>query len=580
MTSLARWRMLLPKVRRCLRAYPNVTGVGLGLRESSDPSRGPVWRVYVTSKLPECELSSDAIVPATLLGLATDVIATHVGRPTANAPKVYTAGVEIESNGPGVPDRAEGALGCFARDQANRPVLLTCSHVMFPGFVALPQVGIYQPDYSSCCSGGDEIATPVFDPKEVVNGQFKGGFKTKLGEVQIPAPNEKGYKTSLNQLCSETDCAIARLKPGVMFENVLRTPGEDILIKGANPNVLSIPFFKAGTTPPKESYVRVFTPRQGGGKLIFATLLWTKTSEIPDSIAVDENTPNEYRHTPLFHRGISEDAKRDLMAGTLPSINQFLILPRARPIPGENDYNKFYGQPNQTLTFEHGDSGSIVIDHDGFVIGQVVRMLKFNPQQFLEKPAERNLIEFTSVGSIGVASPIRDVLAQLNITIPENGFSGTAPSEGTATLVFVSGFSENPEIAARRRGAERLREGLRACRRGKLLLGKIAQHRREVRHLLTTVRAISAAWRDLNAPGFYSHCVQSALDPDHVIPMSINDIPRERLLDVLLPLFARHGSPGLRRDIERYRLWAAGALLQITTIDDVPEVVARRWRPA
>jgi hypothetical protein len=137
---------------------------------------------------------------------------------------------------------------------------------------------------------------------------------------------------------------------------------------------------------------------------------------------------------------------------------------------------------------------------------------------------------------------------------------------------FVDGMGERE---AQQRAVQRLREGLRATRRGRLLLGKVGQHRREVRRLLTTVRAISAAWHELGGAAFYQHAVRSAQDPAHMIPMSINGVTRERLIDVLLPLFARHGSPELRRDIERYRSWGVDMALSVTTIDEVPETLAR-----
>src|SRR5262245_38592408 len=131
--------------------------------------------------------------------------------------KTFTAGMEIESNGPGVPENASGSLGCFALDSAAKPVLLTCSHVMFPAFQAFPNTGIYQPDYSPCCSGGDRIASAVYDKAEMANsGKFQGGFMTTTGKIQTPAPNDAGY-TTVNGKCAETDCAIARLEKGIKF---------------------------------------------------------------------------------------------------------------------------------------------------------------------------------------------------------------------------------------------------------------------------------------------------------------------------------------------------------------------------
>jgi hypothetical protein len=569
MTATADRSGLLQEARLRLLAYPNVTGVGFGLDSSVARSQPPRFRVYVTRKVPERELHAGAAIPRTILGLRTDVIEAHPGYATAKTVKVYTAGMEIESNGPSVDvKKSEGSLGCYAL-LAGKPALLTCSHVMFPAFVALPQIGIFQPDYSSCCSGGDKIGTPVYDAKDIKEGKYKGGFKTLLGDVQVPAPNDKGYTTAKNQVCSETDCAIARLdlNPFTRFRNVWNTPEGEIPITGENSDVLSILFPKAGTAPAPEHYVRVFSPRLN--KLIYGTLLWMKTSEITaDSTIIDGQ-----RFTPLFPFGISESPSGDEAAGTLPSINQFLILPRPKAISGVSDYTKYYAQANNALSFDQGDSGSVVIDSQGKVIAQVVRKLPFKPEQFVAKPEERKLIEFTSVGNIAVASPIRGILSQLNITIPAS-MDVSGPTAGTAVRILVPGFDGDAGREAQQLAVERLREGLRASRRGKLLLGKIAQHRTEVRRLLATVRAISSAWHELGAMAFYHHCVRSAREPDHIIPASINGVTRGRLVEVLLPLFTRYGSPRLRRDIERYRSWGGPMMLSIATLDDVQRALA------
>src|SRR5262249_58802827 len=79
-------------------------------------------------------------------------------------------------------------------------------------------------------------------------------------------------------------------------------------------------------------------------------------------------------------------------AGAAPPINQFVILPRPKPIPGESDYTKFYAQADQMLTFDHGDSGSLVLNHQGKVIAQIVGGFPFIPEIFVRDQADRNRI--------------------------------------------------------------------------------------------------------------------------------------------------------------------------------------------
>ncbi|MBC7782822.1 MAG: hypothetical protein H7144_03200, partial [Burkholderiales bacterium] len=485
MSSTAHWLALLPDARRRLMTNATVTGVGLGCGHPEGRSDERVWRVYVSSAL--------ASLPASLFGLRVETFGMRTGRAATKTPTVYTAGMQIESklagSGLTIGSSNQGALGCFAKDSAGKPVLLTNSHVMFPHYLALSHLGVYQPDYSSCCSGGDKIATAVFDPAKVIDGKYKGGFKEKLGIGYIPGPF--GPTKSGGPLhCSETDCAIARLDPGVQFRNVLKTPDGEIAINGINDDVLSVLGPSAGTAPAPDQYVRIFTPRDGG-KLIYGTLTWTVTEEIPDSIEV-----NGIRLSPIFRNGFvigsPEDEER---AGSFPSINQFIILPRPKPIPGEADYKKFYAA-NQELSFNFGDSGSVVIDHLGRVIAQIIGGFPFVPELFVRKVKDRSLIEFTAVGNVAIASPIRGIIEQLDITIPAAGFAGTVPASAERARASVPGF-ESDDAINDRQIVERLREHLRPSRRGRFVLGKISQHRREIRDLLERVRAVSAAWRDL-----------------------------------------------------------------------------------
>lgn len=495
-----------------------------------------------------------------------------------SVPTEYTAGMAIESKLAGsvlhLGPSQSGALGCFAKDASGKPVLLTNSHVLFPHFLALSHLGVYQPDYSSCCSGGDKIATAVFDATQIKDGKYKGGFKQKLGSGVIPAPNDKGFtKTKSVLSCSETDCAIARLDPGVRFRNVLKTPSGEIAIDGSNDDVLSVLGPAAGTAPAPDQYVRVFTPR-GGGRLIYGTLAWRPTSDPQDSVVV-----NGVRLTPIYDDGFVIGSPEDQeTAGSLPPINQFVILPRPKPIPGESDYRKFYRQ-NEDLSFDFGDSGSVVIDHRGRVIAQMVGGFPFNPNQFVPKRSDRVLIEYTAIRNVGIASPIRAVIEQLNISIPAGGFAGTVPATVTHARVLVPGFRAASHLDADRAIAERLRHGLRQSRRGKLLLGKIALHRAEVRGLLVRVRAISSAWRDLQGAAFYNHCVLSARDPAHVVPDSVNGIGRDRLVDALIPLVLRHASAPLARDLTRYGTWMREAMLCVSTVGELPDALVRRSSP-
>jgi hypothetical protein len=55
--------------------------------------------VYVSRKVPACDLAPGTTVPRSLFGLRTDVIGAQTGRPAAKDP--YIAGIQIEAKIPG-----------------------------------------------------------------------------------------------------------------------------------------------------------------------------------------------------------------------------------------------------------------------------------------------------------------------------------------------------------------------------------------------------------------------------------------------------------------------------------------------
>jgi hypothetical protein len=216
----------------------------------------------------------------------------------------------------------------------------------------------------------------------------------------------------------------------------------------------------------------------------------------------------------------------------------------------------------------------VVIDHEGRVVALLNARKPFLPDMALK--LDRKVVEFLTPEWLGVATPIKTVTDHLNIEIPAAGYSGTATSAGTASRVFVSGYVADPVLDAQRETIRVVREGLRTSRRGKLLLGKIGQHRDETQRLLVSVRPIAAAWQQLRGPRLYFHCAENARDSGHVIPTSINGVTRRDFAEKLLPIVSRYATPALRRDLARYGPWAMGAFADLMSLRDVPAAVARR----
>ena len=480
--------------------------------------------------------------------------------------ETITAGAKIETNH----DENSGLVGCFARARgdgrtdglaAGDQVLLTAGHVLFPGFARLPDTGVFTPKYSSCCSNGDRIATAAVDSTRIDDKQpnrYTGGsLTTGLGLRSIkvnPYP------------VSAINAGIAGLDGGVTFHNVW--PG-NVAIKGAVTDGLGIgaaPGFGTGL-PALAQYARVYTPSAG---LVHGTMLAfpsTDTPEDPEHLLY----PRDIKNTSVAMVGRSDE--RD---GVFPLIDQFLFLPRPTPIAGDT-LDTAYGR--SVPSFSDSDAGAVVINDDNLAIGLMTRFVSTRSSHFADLGAEiTGAIEWKSASNIGLVCVMRWVLSHHNIEIPaaDGGWTDTTKASG-ARVQVPDGFAVSPERAAERRGLDRLRSGLRASRRGRVLMAKVERYRREVRQMFDRVRALQVAWREMQGASFYHHAVSSLRDPTHAIPERINGVSRAQAVDVLLPLIRRHASLALARDIDRYREWAFGELLPITTIHEVPAIAARPW---
>ncbi|MBZ9772623.1 hypothetical protein [Mesorhizobium sp. CO1-1-8] len=504
------------------------------------------------------------------------------------------AGVQIEVNVPHAfidTGGSTGSLGCFALDEQNRPVMLSCSHVLFPGYKASADMAVFYPNYS-CTGGGTRVATPDFDPKKkaipddgaeggykggYVDGKWFGGFKDVPGDKWVAAPSvETPFTTLHNQLCSLTDCAVARLDPGVKYSNELPITGGRIPITGINTDYLSLIGPNAGVSPKPEQYLRIVSPNNKG-RVVYATMLFDEVDSSSNTTVVlepDATHPEARIVTPIFEKGITPDIAG---VGGKTSIRHMILLPRPEPIDGEPDYTKHYGSA-PVLGFDQGDSGSVVIDHQGRIVAMVIIRVGFNPYIMLKRKKDQERIEFQRADFVGICTPIETVFAHLKLHLPDGQVlsgivPGTAPEEGR---LIVPGFSPDPVLAARLASISVIRDQLRTSRRGRVILAKINRHRYELQHLLAANRAVNATWRSLGGPAFYHHCLTAITKPTHVIPNVINGVSRRRLATALLPLLAAHGSRALRRDIDRYGRWLLAAIDGVERIEDVPVIVAGR----
>jgi hypothetical protein len=448
--------------------------------------------------------------------------------------KIYTPAMAIENK-----PQAEGVLGCFAqkRGDPGTKVLLSNAHILFGQVPEQTNVRIYQPPSGSTCCRKTHIATTL--------NTWEDGFLP----VEVRLAGETEVRRG-----SETDCAIARLVEGIQFTNQIPEIG---MIAGTPPagdfGITAGPPF--GTAPREEQYVRFYSPLDN--RVHYGTVLTLGDSATYVSGGTGSVPPL------LSPRSVQNPLAP--LHTAVPPINQLLILPR--PTPGES-YERYLSGQLQLYFGRTGDSGSVVVNHENKVIGLMCWVAGL-PES--EETAE----EWRAVSGIGVLNPIHKVLDQMEIEIPSN-LANTSPSRGGR--FFMPGVETDPDEIALERGRQRVEAKLKPLRLGRLLLGKMDQHRKEARRIVLGYRPALVAWHRHQGPAFVDHCVRNLRDPAHKIPTSINGIDQTALLQVMADMLIRYGSPKLRRDVEKYRDVILAHATGITSCDQAPEMIGELQR--
>jgi hypothetical protein len=211
MIENGRIREHLEGARRLLVSLPNVTGVGLGFKETRGfLTHTPAWRVYVGTKLPARDLPASDRVPPYCLGLATDVVAQGSAQ----------AALGLGEEGPLAPgntvsnlrgatgDRTEatplasglGTLGFFALVNGTRQrdvVLVSNRHVLLA--------------HGAGC--GDPIYRPVFSRRGEQTWVLRGDALDPVAEI-LDEGAESSHRFRYSgepQAEYFVDCATARL---------------------------------------------------------------------------------------------------------------------------------------------------------------------------------------------------------------------------------------------------------------------------------------------------------------------------------------------------------------------------------
>ena len=97
-----------------------------------------------------------------------------------------------------------------------------------------------------------------------------------------------------------------------------------------------------------------------------------------------------------------------------------------------------------------------------------------------------------------------------------------------------------------------LREKVLNSERGRAYRALVEKHLNEVVHLVNRVRPVTVAWHRLNGPDFLGHVLHASRHAAYAVPRELKGQGRDDALARMLETLSRHGSAGLRADIERY----------------------------
>ncbi len=545
---------LVQRASDILFKIPGVLSVGLGNKIISGQNTGQLaLSVMVEEKKPREALRPEETVPEELEGVPTDVVE---GAP----PKLIEEEVPDEFD-PGVPKdltkyrpivggirirgarsadverrQSFGTLGCFATTtgkDAGKHVLLTNYHVLED-----PIGELHGPSCTGCTKGdgvgnpntGDQIAT-------VLRGKNN----------------------------DQLDAAIAVLDSGVQFQReVIKDddPAGREVIRGTRVLTqadLNIEVHKRG-------HRTRITYGQVGGVGVQAPLIDGKRKE--NQIRIDLPLKVQAGTTVTFQADgtisvpavdfIAEGVEVNDIAWVQGSLNngrfriaerrQHEIVVAGNLIAGIASLGFFVTPPNFALK---GDSGSVLLDANGMVVGLVwaasesrVGNAWANPIDAVERELRIKIDSATAIGDTQIALLV-DTDPQTDAAVEPGRLRPAA---------IVTGGVATPPVNLR----ERVEDDLMGLSRGRQIYDLYFTHHLEVRELLDSNDQIARIWHRQGGPAIIQSVLDAVRSRQTAIPATIRGKSWAERVKAILSVFAEHGSTRLRDDITRFGDQIAG----------------------
>ncbi len=208
-------------------------------------------------------------------------------------------------------------------------------------------------------------------------------------------------------------------------------------------------------------------------------------------------------------------------------------------------------QTTTTIPFsQHGDSGSVIINHQNKIIGLLFA-------------SGRSTVGTSPSTYSSIANHIADVKSALGITI--NLSPATTSTSGTMQAVAVNstvGTEEEQQWLS-------LKTKLLAHSGGAHLYKLFEKHQNEIIYLVNHRREVTVRWRSNKGPAFLAAVLSVVNEEKGEIPKTINGIKLLELLTNMATVLQIYGSEALQLDLTKYAKILLSQIEQSNTIDQM-----------
>jgi hypothetical protein len=517
------------KAKEELAKIPGVVGVGLGIKEVKGQLTGEVALIiYVREKMPSDRISQGDIIPAEFQGMMTDV---------QRYPQVEFFGSTTLQGGHQIrrlPDKKgspkPGTLGYIAtRIDNDRNVMLSCEHVL--EFRKKDERLVFHPDVSPCCGKlKNKVGRVIFGKAANVpfnNGTFADDFFVDAATALIDfGTNARKHVPRVGQIVGPKDISASPVGPGDPIISVKKFGAATKFTEGV---VVDVAFTH-------ERALRTIRIRPTVGFPL--KIRW----KVPE-----EDVAEHLTNFPARSAG-----------GTATQVSA-----------DEIDFSV------NTFT-SPGDSGAVVVDSSGGVVGMIVGGSVYQLEAFQGGKLGLGIVPT----GFGIACHIGPVLQEMGVRIDPS----TEPTAGESMIVPGDEITVAPasvqQINAR---IDSLEEQLAQTPSGRRLTELVRKHAEEVMGLVHERRKVLVAWHRSQGPAFANLFVRAITDPDGDLPREVNgttlQAARERMCEVLMA----EGSSALRetltanRELVRQLVDSSRSINEL--VERTTELPVERWLP-